>query len=247
MANLETGHAKNVANFETLISFCTGYGASYNPSKSSIKLPTLTTLHITAKDKMSVVKTAESAWSDAVGVREVLFKPLSKLTTRVLNALAASEVSVPSVDNAKTIANKIQGKRATPKNSPHPVDPAVPKEETPQNISASQMGFDNRIDNLDKLIKHLTAQTGYVPNETELSTAALTTLLANMKVANTATISTNTVLSNARIERDKVLYKPETGLVDIVDDVKKYVKSLFGASTPQYKQISGLKFTRPRK
>lgn len=39
----------------------------------------------------------------------------------------------------------------------------------------------------------------------------------------------------------------ETGLVDIVDDVKKYVKSLFGASTPQYKQISGLKFTRPRK
>jgi len=68
-----------------------------------------------------------------------------------------------------------------------------------------------------------------------------------MKVANTAAIGTNTVLSNARIERDKVLYKPETGLVDIVDDVKKYVKSLFGASTPQYKQISGLKFTRPRK
>ena len=68
-----------------------------------------------------------------------------------------------------------------------------------------------------------------------------------MKVANTAAIGTNTVLSNARIERDKVLYKPETGLVDIVDDVKKYVKSLFGVSTPQYKQISGLKFTRPRK
>ena len=247
MANLETGHAKNVANFEALISFCTGYGVSYNPSKTSIKLPTLTTLHITAKDKMSVVKTAESAWSDAVGVREVLFKPLSKLTTRVLNALAASEVSVPSVDNAKTIANKIQGKRATPKNSPHPVDPAVPKEETPQNISASQMGFDNRIDNLDKLIQLLIAQPGYTPNETVLTTASLTTLLADMRAANTSAINTNTALSNARIERDKVLYKPETGLVDIVDDVKKYVKSLFGVSTPQYKQISGLKFTRPRK
>lgn len=247
MATSETGHAKNVANFETLISFCTGYGASYNPSKSSNKLPTLTALLTAANDKMSVVKTAESSSSDAVGVREVLFKPLSKLTTRVLNALAASEVPAPSVDNAKTIANKIQGKRATPKNSPPPLDPTVPKEETPQNISASQMGFDNRIDNLDKLIKLLTAQTGYAPNETELSTAALTTMLANLKVANTAAINTNTDLSNARIERDKVLYLPETGLVDIVDDVKKYIKSLFGVSTPQYKQISGLKFTRPRK
>jgi len=32
----ETGHAKNVANFEDLISFCTGYGTAYNPSKAAI-------------------------------------------------------------------------------------------------------------------------------------------------------------------------------------------------------------------
>jgi len=44
MAN-ETGHAKNVANFEDMISFVTGYGATYNPSKNAIKLPQLNTLH----------------------------------------------------------------------------------------------------------------------------------------------------------------------------------------------------------
>jgi hypothetical protein len=32
----ETGHAKKLANFEDLISFCTGYGASYNPNKASL-------------------------------------------------------------------------------------------------------------------------------------------------------------------------------------------------------------------
>ena len=37
-SNSETGHAKNVANFEDLISFCTGYGATYNPSKAAIQL-----------------------------------------------------------------------------------------------------------------------------------------------------------------------------------------------------------------
>lgn len=29
----ETGHAKNVANLQDLISFVTGYGATYNPTR----------------------------------------------------------------------------------------------------------------------------------------------------------------------------------------------------------------------
>ena len=37
----ETGHAKNVANFQDLISFCEGHGAIYNPSKESLKIPQL--------------------------------------------------------------------------------------------------------------------------------------------------------------------------------------------------------------
>jgi len=37
----ETGHAKNVSKLESLISFVKGYGATYNPSKDSIKLVAL--------------------------------------------------------------------------------------------------------------------------------------------------------------------------------------------------------------
>ena len=42
-AYYETGHAKNVANFQDLIAFVTGYGATYNPTKNALKLPQLTT------------------------------------------------------------------------------------------------------------------------------------------------------------------------------------------------------------
>ena len=45
----ETGHAKNVANFQDLIEFVTGYGATYNPSKSSLKLNNLITLKASAE------------------------------------------------------------------------------------------------------------------------------------------------------------------------------------------------------
>jgi hypothetical protein len=35
-------------------------------------------------------------------------------------------------------------------------------------------------------------------------------------------------------------------MYDIVSDAKNYVKSLYGATAPEYKQISKLKFTKPR-
>ena len=246
MATTETGHAKNVANFEDLISFCTGYGASYNPSKSAIKLLALNTGRTDAANTLAAVNTAHQPWSNAVNAREIVFEPLSKLITRVVNALDASDVTKQVVDNAKTIARKIQGKRATPKNTTAPTDPAAPVEENSKNISASQMSFDNRIANMDKLIQLLSAQTGYVPNETDLTTAALTTFLTNMRTTNTTAINAFTPLSNSRIERNKTLYQAETGLVDVAGDVKKYVKSVFGGTSPQYKQVSGLKFTTPK-
>ena len=40
----ETGHAKNVANFQNLIAFVTGYGATYSLSKNALKLPQHDTL-----------------------------------------------------------------------------------------------------------------------------------------------------------------------------------------------------------
>lgn len=47
----ETGHAKNVANFQDLISFCEGHGATYNPSKESLKVAQLKALYQEAIDK----------------------------------------------------------------------------------------------------------------------------------------------------------------------------------------------------
>ena len=42
--NSETGHAKNVANFDNLISIVKGYGEAYNPSRVALKLTSLQAL-----------------------------------------------------------------------------------------------------------------------------------------------------------------------------------------------------------
>jgi hypothetical protein len=40
-----------------------------------------------------------------------------------------------------------------------------------------------------------------------------------------------------------LLYTTGTGLVELAGEVKKYIKSVYGATSAQYKQVSGLKFT----
>lgn len=245
-SSTETGHAKNVANFEDLISFCTGYGASYNPSKASIKLAALTTKQTDAVTALSKVNTNLPPWTNAINARQLVFEPLSKLITRVVNAVAASDVPKQVVADVKAIARKIQGSRASEKKPTVPDNPATPEDESSKSISASQMSFDSRIENMDKLIQLLTAQPAYTPNEPELQVAGLITVLANMKTTNTDAINAYTPLSNSRIDRNKILYDKTTGLVTVAGDVKAYVKSVFGGTSAQYKQVSKLKFTTPK-
>lgn len=83
----------------------------------------------------------------------------------------------------------------------------------------------------------------YAPNETELTIESLTNELSSK---NTAVINATVPLNNARIARGKVMYAPLSGLFVISVDVKTYVKSVFGATSLQYKAISGLKFTNPK-
>jgi hypothetical protein len=47
---METGHAKNVANFSKLITACTSFGTDYNPASTKLKLTALQTLY-TDSDK----------------------------------------------------------------------------------------------------------------------------------------------------------------------------------------------------
>ena len=81
----EVGHAKNVANFEDLIAYCTAYGSTYNPSKISLQLLSLNDLHTTAQTEISNVITSKNAFDTVTGDRQLTFEPLKPLATKVFN------------------------------------------------------------------------------------------------------------------------------------------------------------------
>ena len=239
----ETGHAKNVANFEKLIAETSAFGENFNPSKATLKLTALNTQLATAKAAIAAVNSAEPAYKNAVSARDAAFAPLGKLITRINNALKASDTTVQEDESALTLVRKLQGRRATAKKTEDEKKALAAEGKEVVEISSSQMSFDSRLDNFDKLIKLLSSIPAYAPNEADLKVEALTALYNDLKAKNMAVINAETPLSTARIARNEILYKQNSGIVDITVDVKNYVKSVFGATSPQYKLISNLKFT----
>lgn len=242
----ETGHHKNVANFGDLISFCQGYGTAYNPSKNSLKIAQLQTQLNSVKANLTAVTNTSVAFNNAVNARKIAFDGLEKLCTRLVNALDATNATNELVKDARTVNNKIQGARAKKlkvvfggKNA---IDPNAPVIETPKTISTSQRSYDSIIEHFAKLIAILSTEPSYLPNENDLKISTLNTLLTNLKNLNTAVANAYTTVSNARISRNASLYNPVVGICPVAKEVKGYVKSVFGATSPQYKQISGLEF-----
>ena len=243
----ETGHAKNVTNLESLITSIIALETSYNPSRDSIKLPALQALLTASKESLNAVNIAQATYSNAVAARKVAFEPFSKLITRVMNSLKASGVSTQVVQSARTIVRKLQGRRASAKITEEEKKALEAEGKEVNQISASQMSFDNRIENFDRLIMLLSSIPLYNPNEAELKVEALKALHNQLKEKNTEVILPIVQLSNSRMNRNKILYNENTGLVDVALDSKTYIKSIFGATSPQYKQISKLRFIRPKR
>ena len=241
----ETGHHKNVSSFESLVSFCQGFGANYNPSKNSLKVAQLQTQLASVKVNITTVTNTSVAFNNAVNARQLAFKGLEKLSTRLVNALDSTNATDALVKDAKTVNAKVQGSKLTKADAGKTaklIDPNAPIVDTPKTISSSQRSYDSLIEHLSKMIAILSTEPTYLPNENELKIATLNTQLTNLKNTNTGVTNAYTTVSNARIARNLSLYNPTNGLCATAKEVKAYVKSVFGATSPQYKQISGLEF-----
>jgi len=238
----ETGHAKNVINFSKAISIVSGLGSAYNPNNPLIALTNLQTKLTALQNVFETVVPLDSAQTLAINERGAIFEPLPKLVTRISNAAAVSINDPLFADNLRTIVRKLQGRRA-PEKPVEETDPTNP-EEPKQRNKTSQLGFDDRVANFFELITLLKTQGGYNPNEPELKITALETMLAEMATKNTNVVEATVAVQNARIVRNQVFYNKTDGVVALMDLVKKYVKSVFGATSPQYKQLSVLKFKK---
>lgn len=238
----EQGHAKNLANFAQYIAVVTALGADYDPGNPKIEIANLQAKLTAAQAGVDAVTPKATIETNKINERQAAFEPLRTFVTRINAAAAANVEDAAFLKDLKTISRKLQGRRASEAIAD---DPNTPQDESEQSNSASQMSYDNRAANFAEYIDLLKSKAEYAPNETELKPATLSTMLAEMQTTNTNAVTAVAEARAARANRDEVLYNDTNGLQVLADLVKKYVKSVFGTDSPQYKQLQALKIKKP--
>ena len=233
----ETGHAKNVDNLGLLISNIASYGDRYKPTNPSILLEALKKMEADGRAAVLAVNDAMPIYSRATIERDNAFDPLGQLVTRSLNSLRASSSSEETDEAASAIVRKIRGNRTTAK-------AAAATDVKVATVSTSQQSYDSVIDNYERYIQYIAATPEYAPNEEDIKLPVLKALAVDLRAKNTACNNAKVAIDNARMARNRVLYTPLTGLVDVALDAKTYIKSLFGSTSPEYKQVAKIDFTK---
>jgi len=231
----EVGHAKNVANLQKITQQVTTYSL-YNPPVENISLASLQALYTDANAKLIEVGDKKNANKNAIVVRQSVFENLKSTCTRIMNLLEILGLPQGTLDQARSLNRAIQG------SSKKTATPSEEGKETPNTVSTSRQSFTQQAENFGLLVQLLATLPGYTPNEDDLKLNNLTTYHASLLSATQAVDQSEAELNTKMIERDKILYAEENGLYTIVQNVKKYVKSLYGATSPEYTTVSAIEF-----
>lgn len=237
----ETGHAKNVANFKSLIDKLNHFGTTYNPPKDTLKIPHLTTIVNKARIELANVIEKNSDFNVAIANRTQAFQDLQSLSTRLVNTLKITDASPQRIDDAKGFQRKLQGRRAS-KIVEH-TDLNTP---APKIISASQQSYVQQVQHFMGLIAVLKSEASFKPNENELKIETLIAKQTELIEKNDAVSEAHASIGNARNQRNQLFYDKDNGLVPIALEVKDYVKAAYGARSTQYKEISGIPFKKEK-
>lgn len=234
----ETGHAKNVANLQKLTEQVIVY-TLYNPPVDNLKVANLQTLYTTASAKLNEVEDKRNANKNAITVRQSAFENLKSTATKIINHLQILGLPSGTIGQAKSLNRAIQGgqKKA--------VTPPEEGKEATATVSTSRQSYTQMADNFGILLQLLGTIPTYNPNEDDLKLTNLETYKNSLVSSTQSVDQTEAELNNKLIERDQLLYADGTGLYSIAQNVKKYVKSLYGATSTEYSNVSAIKFTSP--
>jgi hypothetical protein len=240
-SNRETGHYKNVANFQALLQQCTLLQTAYKPSRSEMSINAMQLKLAQAKDLQERLAAAETTLSATVSLRAAAYAALPKLATRVMNALEFSNPGSPFAKTARHFLGKLRGARLTH----HAASPAGGPEgaaAVPQSVSVSQGSFDAQVQHFARIVEAAAQEQAYQPNEPELTLESLHSVTGNLSGLNAQVVDMAYKRHMLQTERDQVLYDAHIGIVAAAASVKKYLKMVFGAQSRELKAATALAF-----
>lgn len=242
----EASHAMNVGNFRKIHEAVQAYADAYQPSDARLNLLNIEALAEKGEGALMGVAMAQGPYLRAISRREIAFADLPHLASRALRVFELSHSDPASIRSLKELLRKLQGRRAVPKkDEPLPEEPVTEAEgQEHKYISVSQLSFTNRIAHFADFIEILRGEKDYQPSEKALNLTGLNEFLKEMRDSDDLVTAAAHKLSDARKKRNEILYTPVDGLVDVAQDVRQYVRAVFGADSAEYTAIKKLEFKK---
>jgi len=236
-------HVKNVVSYSRLVDICTGYGGTYNPGHQTLQLKAMRALLKEAQSSLQDVSQKTNAFNSMTNERAQAFQTLPTLVARIVGTLQAVQVPESTLADARYFFRLITGRLATPR---IPVPSEDNEARSVKTRSFTQQSYVAKAHNFFKLVQMVQEVPNYVTNESDLQVPALMETAGTLNGLNESWSKAKVALSNARIHRNKVLYKGVDAVINNASAVKSYVKVAFGTRSGQSAQLKDVSFTKPK-
>ncbi|MEO7990165.1 MAG: hypothetical protein ABI663_11520 [Chryseolinea sp.] len=232
-------HVKKTEAFARLIGFCKGYGGIYNPGRPNLQIDALVNQLNETQSAIELVKVAKTNFDNQANQRRQKFDALPSLASSILRTLEASGAKPEKLKDARMFMHQLIG--SSPQNRP-PI--SSDKEAKPKvQRSQLQLAYVSKADTFSKLVKAVSSEPLYQPNEKNFGPIGLEEKIEELNQANREAADARALWSKAIIERNTVMYTKEVSLIKTAYAVKKYVRAIFGPNSEQYTLLKTLVFT----
>jgi hypothetical protein len=220
----ETGHYKNLANFQSLIGFCEALGAAYQPGSEFLSLAALQQRYESCSQLFAALNSAELEWHVAVGKRAAAYATLPSTAARIMANMKANNPESNCLKPASHFLKKLQGKRIVPIAEPGDDATAMPR-----HISASQAGFDAKLDHFRQLLQLMgSAEPAYVANEPQLQLDTLLAVADSIAAMNHKVTEWGHRRKLLIAQRQEQFYGHTDSMLACARGLKNYIHALYG-------------------
>jgi hypothetical protein len=241
---MDTGHEKNVKNFETVIIILVSLGAIYTPAQALILLPALQAKLAEAQAAIAAVNAAEA---DKTVKTDELQGGFLDYDNYITNVKRTAEVVINDDAFTRDLQNLVNRARPQSRKTGLPDDPSTPDiDESRTAHSTSMRSYDSQIAFLSDVAALIrTKADAYKPNDAEYTLEAIDAKIASLTTNLNAARTAEAILGNARDTRDRILYDDQTGILKLVKLIKTQLALKPGKNSAAYQQVNALEFRKP--
>jgi len=246
MGTSKRSNKQNVDNLEVFTEKAITFIPAYNPSDARLSIQNQKQVKVSGDKALLEVALAERTNDDLATIRNIAFDALDPFVTRLINSVRISDAPDQTIEHGDSMVREYRNQRAKEIEAPAKSAEGTDEEESARTNKMRNGSFNTKIENFRNLVLLVNAIVGYKSNETDLTVEAIGERLEELKRVNSACVTAEAELEAARKLRDIVLYADKSGLVDVAQDSKLYVKSAYGANSTQYRSISGITFRKKK-